>query len=519
MSIFDLPKSLLNAVEAVLLKEHEMSRGEVAAVDKKYSDEIAAHRSKTSKISGHVFPEGVDRIVLPLINTSHQTKTDVETHLHSNGFHSVDYASGTAKDSYNRSVSIGKALNKTGAEKELVDRFATHQKTYAKQPETSNLQVVISRHPHDVIGMSQGTQWGLRPDEEHSTKEKHIQSCMRFDTTHHDKYMPSELTSGTHVAWLTKVGDNEAKEPISRITLRPYSEAVQQKDVSPESSIGTFARFPVDTFKKMHPSDEKDSAEAIEHVADITARKNVTYSHTFNGHHYYKLGNTLKSSEYVDSENDALNGSSSNIDLVNLSPSEESVRMKTHHFGIPTDAPIFKTIADAHDISDPHSEEAHKIVAEHIRKHINNAQHDQHINPYNVKVARVEFIKDESNHLHFLLHTKQDEHAKYIHTKQFIKNAAKEMGLSSRHGKVDADPRSYHRYDNSSLTQYPPNKEDTLNARTVLVPGSKTYGETSDAFSTTVTTWAKKHFPFVRGKKYHAAHGIYLDGDAGEIQK
>jgi hypothetical protein len=46
---------------------------------------------------------------------------------------------------------------------------------------------------------------------------------MRFNTFQHDKFMSSELKAGTHIAWLTKKGDNEATEPLARITLRPYS--------------------------------------------------------------------------------------------------------------------------------------------------------------------------------------------------------------------------------------------------------------------------------------------------------
>lgn len=226
MSIFNIPQSLLEAINTVILKEHEMTKREVAFVDNNYENEISNHREATKKISGHIFPEDQDRIVIPLETQEHPVKTAVESHLHSNGFHSTDYRAGLTKDKYNRDVSIGKALTRTGADKSLIDKFAIHQKTIAQQPDTtSHLQVVISKHPHDVIGMSQGTDWGLRPGENPKGDTKPTQSCMRFGTEQHNVYMPFELNAGTHVAWLTHIGDNEAKEPLARITLRPFEKS------------------------------------------------------------------------------------------------------------------------------------------------------------------------------------------------------------------------------------------------------------------------------------------------------
>lgn len=226
MSIFNIPKPLLEAVNSVILKEHQMTPSEVSFADRHYQAEIQRHKEATKQISGHLFPTGQDRIVIPLENEQHPVKTAVEDHLHSNGFHSTDYRAGLTKDKYNRDVTIGKALTRTGASKDLINQFAVHQKTIAEQPDTtSHLQVVISKHPHDVIGMSQGTDWGLRPGETPRGNSHPNQSCMRFGTEQHDVYMPFELDAGTHVAWLTHKGDNEAKEPISRITLRPFEKS------------------------------------------------------------------------------------------------------------------------------------------------------------------------------------------------------------------------------------------------------------------------------------------------------
>ena len=224
-NIFNIPRGLLDAVNKVLLTEHELTRREVAQVDNSYADEIVEHRKATAKISGHVFGTA-DRITVPLDHSDSHVKTAVTQHLHSIGHTGVDFASGTSVDKHGRTTSIGRTLAKTDAPKSLIDSYATHQQSHADEEELhkKDLQVVISRHPHDVIGMSQGTDWGLR-DGEHpiDTKAAGKESCMAFGTYQHGAHMRHELKAGTHVAWLTHKGDDEAKEPLARITLRPYT--------------------------------------------------------------------------------------------------------------------------------------------------------------------------------------------------------------------------------------------------------------------------------------------------------
>ena len=233
MSIFNIPASLLEAVKQVVLNEHELTRREVLSVNGAFKDEIAAHKEATKKITGHVFPEGVDRLVVPMASETTDVQKKVEDHIHKNGFHSSDYKAGVTKDIHNRAVSIGRALTKTNAPKELIDSYAPHQQVVNKNPESENLQVVISKHPHDVIGMSHGTDWGLRPTETHVGKDRPTQSCMAFNTPQFNNHMAAELKAGTHVAWLTKKGDDEAKEPLARMSLRPFAAEEKGGDSDP----------------------------------------------------------------------------------------------------------------------------------------------------------------------------------------------------------------------------------------------------------------------------------------------
>lgn len=407
MSIFDIPKSLLDAINLVLLKEHELTRGEVQAVSNRYNSEISSHKNAANAISGHIFPEGKDRLVLPLSTEEHPTKTAVESHLHRNGFHSTDYRAGLTKDSYNRSVSIGKALVRTNADKQLVNDFAKHQQTYADEPDTSHLQVVISKHPHDVVGMSQGTQWGLRPGEEHSTPDKHVQSCMRFGTYQHEKHIPEELNAGTHVAWLTNKGDDEAKEPHARITLRPYDRLVQSDHEEPKYTKFNL-RFPKNSRYYREQYDDRGSHDEV----------------------------------------------------------EAAIPMNIHYM--------------LEDESVPFGEEHHGTF------HHSTDEHGMNF----VSVFNKPLTKGEFSRFHMGL----------------------VRGLDANMSDIQATP------DQSSAVMKASSDNTKYTKHTILVPGSKIYGQHSDAFKQTVDKWTKQHFEPKPKSSYVSRKGIYLDGDESKIE-
>ena len=246
-----IPKSLIDAAKIIL--EHSLNQQELELSQTKFKKEIAAHKIAATQISKDAFPEGEDRIVIPLQPTKTPTQSAVEDHLQASGYVNHDYVGGTTQwgKGSARRVSIGKALTMSKAPQQLINDFAKHQQTIKQNPDTKGLQVVISKNPYDVIGMSQGTSWGLRDNQ--TCDAKHVQSCMAFPdmktgrNVTHEIYMPNELTNGTHIAWLTKEGDNEAKEPLSRIVLRPFSaEKVNHQILVPaEKTYGT----PSDAFR------------------------------------------------------------------------------------------------------------------------------------------------------------------------------------------------------------------------------------------------------------------------------
>lgn len=123
----------------------------------------------------------------------------------------VDYEKGICSDKDGREIKIGKLLKKLGEER-LLKVYSDSKKNTLKNKK--NLQVVISRHPYDIIGMSTNRGWTTCHDihdkrygGEHLINLKHI------------------LRSGCLIAYLIKKTDRNIELPISRclINYQRYS--------------------------------------------------------------------------------------------------------------------------------------------------------------------------------------------------------------------------------------------------------------------------------------------------------
>jgi hypothetical protein len=137
--------------------------------------------------------DGKYRVRVPLKHEV-QAHPEVEAHLNENGFKISDYLRGKATDKYDREVNIGRALSKSKAPKELLDKYAEHSEGARNSIGADDMEAVISHHPHDVAGMtSKGQSW------EH-------ESCLNFESGCNRHYIPEEIKAGTHVAYLVKKG-------------------------------------------------------------------------------------------------------------------------------------------------------------------------------------------------------------------------------------------------------------------------------------------------------------------------
>lgn len=197
-------------VKSIMLKKflvsEELSREQKQITDL-WANEDPEEYARNKSISDHVFGSK-DRIEIPLKHPSEDAVPDasVMNHLEAHGYKITDYKTGYAQDKYNRQVKIGKALNATAAPKEVVHAFVTDPVRSSTAKGNDNLKVVISRHKYDVTGMSTDRGW---------------KSCLTFGHSNED-YLPSEIKHGTHVAYLCHADDNDIKNPIARIALRPF---------------------------------------------------------------------------------------------------------------------------------------------------------------------------------------------------------------------------------------------------------------------------------------------------------
>lgn len=189
------------------------------------------------RISGHVIPAGQHRVTIPLEDPSERVDAhpDVEKHLRDNGYDIHDYRKGLALEppktnmmgkTTRRPIKIGKALEATNAPDELKKTYVTHSNEARKGGTASGLQIVVSRHPHDVAAMSTGQGW---------------ESCMTMGGGSNEHYLKNDVLNGTHVAYLTKAGEKQSNNPadhaIARIALKPYHGSDGSTILHPENKL------------------------------------------------------------------------------------------------------------------------------------------------------------------------------------------------------------------------------------------------------------------------------------------
>jgi len=199
---------------------------------------------KAEAISRHVIPPGQNSISIPLESPEDTKPVEphpmVKAHLEKHGYDVHDYKAGLALEPESkkpvpegkpkpkrRPVKIGAALEKTGAPEEVKHAFITDPKRSAsRQAKKGGIRVMISRDPYHVAGMSTNQGWT---------------SCMNMESGCNKHFLKNDVTEGTHVAYLYDHDkDPEAKNPLSRIALKPFnSEEGSHTVLRPEGTYGT----------------------------------------------------------------------------------------------------------------------------------------------------------------------------------------------------------------------------------------------------------------------------------------
>lgn len=150
----------------------------------------------------HIF-KGKDRIYIPFEHKEEiKVPKSINNVVTSKGYTIEDYIAGLAKNSKGRLIKIGKLLSQEENSKELLDEFNT-SRTNVKNKE---VQIVISRHPYDLAGMSTGRGWT---------------SCMNLKESN-SLYIHRDIKYGTLIAYLIEKDDINIKHPISRLSIKQY---------------------------------------------------------------------------------------------------------------------------------------------------------------------------------------------------------------------------------------------------------------------------------------------------------
>lgn len=154
------------------------------------------------------------RLFIPLKGNTEGIKIngEIEAAIKEKGYEIDDYIGGYAIKG-NRKVKIGKLLPN-----ELKQTFANDPGRQAK----SDYQMVVSRNPYDIGGMSTDRGWT---------------SCQNLETGGKlCEFIPKDIKAGTIIAYMTKVGDNNLNSPSGRIVIKPYVNA------KGETAYGTFKK-------------------------------------------------------------------------------------------------------------------------------------------------------------------------------------------------------------------------------------------------------------------------------------
>jgi hypothetical protein len=196
---------------------------------KKVDSWDAPHHS----FSDHMFEKPTDtRAYFELESPEEDTatRTQVSEHLKKNSIDIDDYVGGTGKDRYGRKVKLGKALRSTNAPLNLINSF---ENDGARQQKGKDLMLAISRHPHDVAGMtSEGQSW-------------ENESCMNFSSGSERQYLKQDVRHGTHVAYLIHRDDKNIERPLARVALKPFHDADDESNetiLRPEDRVYGNAR-------------------------------------------------------------------------------------------------------------------------------------------------------------------------------------------------------------------------------------------------------------------------------------
>jgi hypothetical protein len=167
---------------------------------------------KRADLSPHLPFDSKQRLELPFTAKSSEIKLPerVVSHLQSKGYRPVSPSLASHKNTPQRQIKIGKVVSD---DPEVAKEYTQHGAKAGTKTDPDKFKIVISKHPHDVVGMSTRRGWT---------------SCMNFEKVNNvalgtkREYLENDVKHGTHVAYLTHKDDDDIQKPIARIALKPF---------------------------------------------------------------------------------------------------------------------------------------------------------------------------------------------------------------------------------------------------------------------------------------------------------
>lgn len=239
------------------------------------------------------------------------------------GYPIIDYNVGICRDKDGRNIRIGRLLNRLGEDKLLA--------TYNKSKENTlknvgDLQVVISRHPYDIIGMSTDRGWTTCHDiNDQRYGGKHLWAMNSF------------LRGGGMIAYLIRKSDRNINNPISRTLIKKGFKGDYMMDHHVYGTrVKEFEDFVNKWCKKLNsfnrnivkeelsPETYKSAANKLQNIGHVNRAKSIKNwiehnkkdDNIRNDEYFYKISNNYykfsKISYYINGEKSDENG---NIDV------------------------------------------------------------------------------------------------------------------------------------------------------------------------------------------------------------
>lgn len=197
----------------------------------------------------HVFKDAAPkndphRIRIPFVdhgdNVESHVRNEVEAHLNRHGYHVVDYKKGLATKIGSKQQDKIHNLLQDGPPYDtyLSSAFKDDEARLDRRKDyTKDHVITITRHPHDVAGMSACSYpWS---------------SCMNFKSGSENQHLPLEVKEGTMVAYLHHKDDKNIEHPVSRLAIRPWEKAHFDWDEDPDTAHRVYrAEAPMGVYGK-----------------------------------------------------------------------------------------------------------------------------------------------------------------------------------------------------------------------------------------------------------------------------